>query len=176
MKTRILPFLAICVLAAPLAAAPQQNGKPLQGFRAEFLANLDEVQGKILDLATATPAEKFAWSPNGDVRTVSAVYMHIAGGNYFLATFLGAQPPKPSRDLEKTVTSKADVLAELKRSFEHLRKAANGVRDLEKPVKLFGNPTTQRGVLMTIVSHLHEHLGQSIAYARMNGIVPPWSR
>ena len=102
--------------------------------------------------------------------------MHIAGGNYFLATFLGVDPPKMNGDIEKNVTKKADVIAELKRSFEHLRSAVNATSDLEKPVKMFGTPTTHRGVLVTILSHLHEHLGQSVAYARMNGVVPPWSR
>ena len=79
-------------------------------------------------------------------------------------------------DIEKVITKKADVIAELKRSFEHLRNAVNATSDLEKPVKMFGTQTTHRGVLVTVLSHLHEHLGQSVAYARINGVVPPWSR
>ena len=182
MKTRITLALSLCLLALPLlakqnTAAPQaQNGKAPAGWRAEFLANLDDVQEKILDLASATPAEKFSWRPSADIRSISEVYMHIAGGNYFLATFLGVPAPKMNGDIEKTVTAKADVLAELKKSFEHLRNAVAGASDLEKPVKMFGKPSTYRGVEMTMLSHLHEHLGQSIAYARMNGVVPPWSR
>lgn len=178
------PFaLAVLALAVPILAAvkaPQQNAArpapPSNGFRAEFLTNLDDVQEKILELAESTPAEKFTWRPGGGVRSISEVYMHVAGGNYFLATFLGAEAPQRPRDLEKTVTNKAEVVAELKRSFEHLRSAVSRTEDLEKPVKMFGNPTTHRGVLVTILSHLHEHLGQAIAYARMNGVVPPWSR
>ena len=112
----------------------------------------------------------------GDIRSISEVYMHIAGGNYFLATFLGVPAPKRTQDLEKTVTKKADVIAELKRSFEHLRAAASKTEDLEKQVKMFGSSTSHRGVMVTMLSHLHEHLGQSIAYGRMNGVVPPWSR
>src|SRR5204862_4249134 len=90
------------LLAAPMLFA-QQNAKKLPqnaaaaakgGFRAEFLADLDEVQKKIVDLANAVPAEKYTWRPNADVRSVSEVYMHIAGGNYFLATLVGAQPPE----------------------------------------------------------------------------------
>jgi uncharacterized damage-inducible protein DinB len=163
-----LPLLAAKPVPHPSAAA--------QGFRAEFIANLDEVQDKILSLAEATPAEAYAWKPGSGVRSVSEVYMHLAGGNYFLSTFLGQKPPKMNGDLEKTVTKKADVIAELKRSFDHLRAAANSVKDLEKPVKMFGNNTSQRGVMVTMLSHLHEHLGQSVAYARMNSVVPPWSR
>ncbi|HKR66688.1 MAG TPA: DinB family protein [Thermoanaerobaculia bacterium] len=174
MKVLRLSFLALILPTLAFAKTPLPV-KPA-GFNAEFVANLDEVQEKIITLAEATPQEAFAWRPASGVRSISEVYMHIAGGNYFLATFVGVKPPKMADDLEKTVTKKADVIAELKRSFEHLRKAALSAKDLEHPVKMFGNQTTYRGVLMTMLSHLHEHLGQSIAYARMNGVVPPWSR
>src|SRR4051812_38061246 len=89
------------LLAAPMLFA-QQNAKKLPqnsaaatkgGFRAEFLADLDDVQKKIIDLANAVPAEKYGWRPSADVRSVSEVYMHVAGGNYFLATFVGVKPP-----------------------------------------------------------------------------------
>jgi uncharacterized damage-inducible protein DinB len=167
----LLPVLpAAAVQNAPKAAAPA-----LTGFRAEFLANLDDVQGKLISLAETTPAEKFTWRPSGDVRSISEVYMHIAGSNYFLASFLGAEAPKTNGDAETKVTKKADVIAEMKKSFEHLRTAVRKANDLEKRVKMFGSSTTHRGVLVTILGHLHEHLGQSIAYARMNGITPPWS-
>ena len=185
MKRHALPlFLALLAPVLAFARAPQQQNAPRPqapapkptGFRAEFLANLDEVQEKIMDLAESTPADKFSWRPAPGVRSISEVYMHVAGGNYFLATFVGVKPPANMPDLEKDITRKADVIAELKRSFDHLRHAAAGANDLEKPVKMFGNQTTYRGVLVTMLSHLHEHLGQSIAYGRMNGVIPPWSR
>jgi len=175
LRTLLIALTLPVIAFAKAQNAPRQM-PPATGFRTEFLANLDEVQEKIVALAEATPAEKFAWRPAGDIRSISEVYMHIAGGNYFLATFLGVEPPKKDLDLEKNITKKAEVVAELKRSFDHLRTAAGRVDDLEKPVKMFGNSTTNRGVLVTILSHLHEHLGQSIAYARMNGVAPPWSR
>jgi len=171
------------LLAAPMLFA-QQNAKKLpqnaaakNGFRAEFLADLDEVQKKIIDLASAVPAEKYTWRPSADVRSVSEVYMHIAGGNYFLATFVGVQPPDDMpKDIEK-ISDKQQVLAALRKSFEHVRTVVKNTSDadFDKPVKLFGNPTTERGVFVTLLNHLHEHLGQSIAYARMNGVTPPWS-
>ena len=180
MKSLRLAVLALLVPIAAFAKVPQQNAaRPapaLNGFRAEFFASLDEVEEKIMHLAESTPADKFTWRPASDVRSVSEVYMHIAGGNYFLATFLGIPAPNRTSDLEKNVTKKADVVAELKRSFEHLRAAANRTEDLEKQVKMFGSTTSHRGVMITMLSHLHEHLGQSIAYGRMNGVVPPWSR
>ena len=171
----VLPTLAFAAQNQPKAALPA--AKVPQGFRAEFLANLDDVQDKIMKLAEATPAEKYSWRPSADVRSISEVYTHIAGSNYFLCTFLGIDPPAGmDQDMEKHVTKKADVLAELHKSFDYLRAAASSNTDLEKSVKMFGMQTTHRGVYMTILSHLHEHLGQSIAYARMNGVVPPWSR
>jgi uncharacterized damage-inducible protein DinB len=176
---RPLAAAALAILVPVIASARQTPTKSTPtsatGIRAEMVANLDEVEQKLLDLAEATPPEKYTWRPSKDVRSISEVYMHIASSNYFLATFVGAPAPKAAGDPEKTITRKADVIAELKKSFDDLRTVVLTAPDLDKAVKLFGNQTTRRGVLLTIVSHLHEHLGQSIAYARMNGIVPPWS-
>jgi uncharacterized damage-inducible protein DinB len=169
--------LAIALLFAfPLFAAKPAGGTP-KGFRAEFLADLDEAEKKIIDLAAAVPADKYAWRPAEGVRSISEVYTHIAGANYFLATFVGAKPPADMpQDIEK-ITDKTKVLAELKKSFDFLRTtfANTPDADFEKSVKMFNDTTTERGVYVTILTHLHEHLGQSIAYARMNGVVPPWS-
>jgi uncharacterized damage-inducible protein DinB len=178
MKVRLLLIaLVLPVFAqARTPTAPRVAAPPLTGFRAEFVANLDEVERKILDLAESTPADKYSWRPAGDVRSISEVYMHIAGSNYFLATYLGTPAPTPARDLEKSVTRKDSVIAELRKSFDHLRSAAAHTKNLDAQVKLFNNPTTHRGVMLTILTHVHEHLGQSIAYARTNGVTPPWSR
>jgi uncharacterized damage-inducible protein DinB len=176
----LVPSLVFGAQNTPRASAPAAipTPAPKAGFRADFFANLDEVEEKILALAEATPQEKFAWRPANGIRSVSEVYMHVAGGNYFLATFIGAKAPARNGDMEKTVTAKADVIAELKASFQHLRNAVNALSDadLEKTVKMFGKQTSYRSVLLTMISHLHEHLGQSIAYARSNGVVPPWSQ
>lgn len=171
-----LLFPALAHARAQNAPRPQNSAPKPTGFKAEFVISLDEVESKILELAESTPAEKYGWRPAPGVRSISEVYMHVAGGNYFLCTFLGVNPPKRNGDLEKTITKKADVIAELRRSFEHLRSAALAANELERPVKMFGNTTSHRGVLITVLNHLHEHLGQAIAYARMNGVVPPWSR
>lgn len=179
MKVLALPFLLIA-LALPASALPPRNtasipSKPVTGFPAEFRAQLLEVEEKIVGLAEATPADKYGWRPAGDIRSISEVYMHIAGWNYYLSTFLGAKTQPYSGDYEKTITRKAEVVAELKKSFQHLRNVVDKTPDLEKPVKMMGMTTTNRGVMMTMLNHLHEHLGQSIAYARMNSVVPPWS-
>jgi uncharacterized damage-inducible protein DinB len=167
-------MIAIRALLAVILALPPA---PKSGFRAEFLHDLDDVQKKIMDLAAAMPAEKYSWRPAPGVRSVSAVYMHIAGGNYFLASFMGTKPPVYDEQTLERIHDKERVLAELKKSFVHLRTAALNASDadLDKPIKMFGNDTTERAGFMQALVHLHEHLGQSIAYARMNGVVPPWS-
>lgn len=164
--------LSSVVLAQP---ATRAAAKPAPGFREEFLGNLDEVQKKIVDLANAVPAEKYSWRPAEGVRSISEVFTHIAGGNYYLATFLGVPPPaEMPKEIEK-ITDKKKVLAELQKSFDHVRQIVKSDSDYERTVKLYGNDTTRRNVYMMMLNHLHEHLGQSVAYARMNGIVPPWS-
>jgi uncharacterized damage-inducible protein DinB len=148
------------------------------GIRAELLKQVKDAEKKIVDLAEAMPQEKYRWRPMEGVRSVSEVYMHVVGANYFLPSFAGVKPPEGlSRDMEKTVTEKAKVVEMLRRSFDHVRKAimSESDADLDKPAKLFGQETTVRDVLLTTVVHMHEHLGQSIAYARMNGVVPPWT-
>ena len=174
MKRSILTAL---LLASFLAAPRLRAADAPKGFRGELLTQLADVERKIEDLAEAVPESKYAWRPAEGVRSVSEVYMHIAGSNYFLLGFMGV--PKPaglSPDLEK-ITDKTKVMEALKASFAFLGDAVRKTSDadLEKPTKMFGRDTTYRDVLFTTANHLHEHLGQSIAYARMNGVVPPWS-
>jgi uncharacterized damage-inducible protein DinB len=176
MKTRhLVPCsLALAFLAAPAARAQA----PASGFRAEFLSQQDRVEKEILGLAEATPADKYGWRPVPGVRSISEVYIHIVGANYYLLGFAGIKLPAGlDKDMEKNVTEKSKVIDELKKSFAHVRAgiAATSDADLDKPVKFFGSDSTVRGVLLTAANHEHEHLGQSIAYARVNGIVPPWT-
>jgi uncharacterized damage-inducible protein DinB len=178
--SRLVPSalaLTVFVASTSLAQTPAA-AVPTAGFRAEFLSQQDRVEKEILGLAEATPAEKYGWRPAPGVRSISEVYVHIVGGNYFLGGAAGIKPPAGlDREMEKKVTEKAKVIDELKQSFAHLRAgiAATNDADLDKPVKFFGSDSTVRGVLLTIANHEHEHLGQSIAYARVNGIVPPWT-
>jgi uncharacterized damage-inducible protein DinB len=175
------PFL-LCLIALSISlcvAAPvRAQETPSEGFRAEYLKQVDAVAEKLIELAEAVPADKYSWRPGEGVRSMGEVFVHTAAGNYFLMKFIGVQaPPDFSRDMEKNITEKAQVIAAMKKSFEHLRQAIlkTSDADLEKTVELFGQNTTYRDVFFTAAMHLHEHLGQSIAYARVNGIVPPWS-
>jgi uncharacterized damage-inducible protein DinB len=171
--------------ASPAAAASTASAAPataIPGFRGEFLAQQDSVEKEILGIAEATPADKYSWRPAPGVRSMSEVFIHIVGGNYGLGAFAGIKPPagwdmSAMMAMEKTVTEKAKVIEELKKSFAHLRAGIAPMpdADLDKSVKLFGRDFTVRGVLLIAANHEHEHLGQSIAYARMNGITPPWA-
>ncbi len=172
----VLAALVLAALVVTASAAPAQA--PAKGFRAEFLAQQAGVEKELLALAEATPAEKFSWRPAEGVRSISEVYMHVAGADYMIPSFAGVKVPDGiSRDMEKTVTQKAAVIEALKKSFAHLRAAVEATpdADLDKPVRFFGMDSTVRGLYLVVATHEHEHLGQSIAYARMNGIVPPWT-
>ncbi|MGH7644343.1 MAG: DinB family protein, partial [Gemmatimonadales bacterium] len=97
---------------------------------------------------------------------------------YFVLSFVGIKPPvELSGELETSMTQKAQVIDFLKKANDHARAAIRAVpdADLDKPTQMFGRQTTYRNAYMTLVSHVHEHLGQLIAYARSNGVAPPWS-
>jgi uncharacterized damage-inducible protein DinB len=172
--------IVVCLIVTTrvFAGDGKTSAQPAAGFRAEMIGQVEDVAKKIEDLADAIPAEKFSWRPGEGVRSVSEVFVHIAGSNYFFMTFIGVKPPmKMDPNMEKSVTTKDEVVKLLKPSFEHVRTAILSLSDkeLENTVKMFGNTVTYRNVLLTQLSHLHEHLGQSIAYARTNGVVPPWT-
>jgi len=181
MRTRrftVLGILAVSLAGIGAAAFAAEPAAPA-GFRAEFIAEVDSVGKKLTDLAAAEPQEKFGWRPAPGIRSVSEVYMHVAGGDFMLPSFMGVKVPAGiDRDMEKTVTDKAKVIETLKKSLDHVKSAAANMSDadLDKKVKIFGGrEVTQRAVFVLILNHMHEHLGQSIAYARMNGVAPPWS-
>ncbi|HEY3173778.1 MAG TPA: DinB family protein [Thermoanaerobaculia bacterium] len=181
---RVLPVVVLALVFASSVALGQTttpaapSAATVSGLRADIIWQLTDVEKKLVALAEAMPQEKYGWRPGDGIRSVSEVYMHVAGGNYFLSTFLGAKMPEGlSRDMEKTVTEKAKVVDALKRSFDHTRKAVEATpdSDLDKKVKFFGQEPSERMMMIVLVSHAHEHLGQSIAYARTNGVAPPWS-
>src|SRR5258708_3651181 len=93
--------------------------------------------------------------------------------------WLGTPPPAgfDVKGFEKSATDKAKVVATLKESFAHAKKAITAMSDadLERNLDWFGGKNTQRGILLFIVRHGAEHLGQSIAYARFSGVTPPWT-
>ena len=163
-----------------IASRPAAATAPATGFRADFLGLLEQVSKQIVDLAEAVPADKYSWRPAPGVRSISEVYMHIVGGNSYLPSFMGVPPMAGTeRGMEKKVTDKAQVVKLLKDSLAHVKTVVQNTpdADLDKKVKIFGGQeVTERALIMIMGNHLHEHLGQSIAYARANGVTPPWSQ
>ena len=172
--------LLLVLTAAPALShdIPTQENAP-SGVKGEMLGWIKDAEDKLTQLADATPEAKYAWRPGKDVRSTGEVFMHVAAANFGLPSFWGVAPPEGFKfdTYEKSLTKKADIQKALKDSFAHMETAFSAMSDadLEKPAEFFGTKTTVRGGYMLILSHVHEHLGQSIAYARMNGIVPPWT-
>ena len=171
-------LFAFCtfLITQPSAAQPAAP-KPLN-YQGQVIANLDYTAGNLIKLAEAIPAEKYSWRPAPGVRSVSEVFMHVTNANYFLLGHMGVERPADlPRNSEKAVTEKAQVVAWLKKSIEMVMQTVRNTSDadLQKPVRLFNTDNNYQGVILQMVSHIHEHLGQSIAYARSNGIAPPWS-
>jgi uncharacterized damage-inducible protein DinB len=162
----------------PTDRAPSANA-PTSGYRAEFLEDVAYYEQRYTRLAAAMPAEKYSWRPAEGVRSVGEVYTHIISANYGVARALGTPPPAgfDPKAIPALSGDKAKVLPVLKESFAHFRTAilALSDADADKPQKMFNRETTLRGSLMMIDRHWGEHLGQSIAYARVNGVVPPWT-
>jgi len=152
------------------------------GFAEEFQGQFEASARKLVALAEAMPAEKYSWRPMEGVASVGEVFMHIATYNYrYPDQNLGISPPAAAAGYavwEETVTGKAEAVRILAASMDHVRNVAAGLgsADMEKPTRLYGRDVAQWAVLLQLVTHMNEHLGQSIAYARMNGVVPPWSR
>ncbi len=188
-RTRLVTMLvASLALLAPLAAlahdaaaaAPAAAAAaPAAGFQSDLVKDYSEAIDHLLQLAEAVPADKYSWRPAEGVRTFSEVFMHVAAGNYMGAKSLGTPLPADvdPRKLE-SITDKDKVVAALRASVEHFEKAVAAVDNagLEQEVDLFGMKLNKRRVMLLMQGHAHEHTGQAIAYARVNGIVPPWSR
>jgi uncharacterized damage-inducible protein DinB len=167
-----------CALATLLAMPARAQQPPPAGIRGELLGRLDDAATKLDQLAAAIPQEKYGWRPGPGVRSVSEVLMHVGGNNYLLLTFVGIESPVALDDrLEGSLTDRERVTEFLRRSFERVRAALRALpdADLDRAASMLGRPTTYRNVYLGTVTHAHEHLGQLIAYARVNGIAPPWS-
>jgi uncharacterized damage-inducible protein DinB len=179
-STLTVILLGIAAIRVAAQVNPYKEGTPgVTGFRSEVMAEVMVQEGKFTRLAEAIPADKYNWRPAADVRSFAEVFLHVSAANYNLYKLVGTPAPTgiDVKNLEKSTTEKAKVVAALKDSFAHAKQAIKAMpdADLEKSMDWFGGKNTERGVLLFIVRHAAEHLGQSIAYARMAGVVPPWT-
>lgn len=181
IRLTTLTAAALLTIALPLTAQTRQ------GVMGELTGDLAQVEKKLLGLAKAMPEAAYDWRPSSGARTTRETFLHIAADNYFLPGLLGTAPPaetgittdfKTAAAFEKKSMKKDAVIAELEKSFDFLRKsmAASPDAKMDEAVEFFGQKNTTRGVWIVTATHLHEHLGQLIAYARSNNITPPWSK
>jgi uncharacterized damage-inducible protein DinB len=179
----VLLFLCAAVLFVPSAFSQEQHADEVEvatAVRDRFVRHFEQSSRKMVSLSDAMPAEDYTWSPGDGVMSVARVYAHIARYNYYyLESSLGiAAPAGVDLDSMEELTDKEAVRRVLIASVEHVKQhvPAMTVADLSRTVKLYGEDVSGWAVLLQLVAHMNEHVGQSVAYARMNGVKPPWSR
>ena len=169
-------LLFVCLGLSSLLSLAQTAPEGIwQGYDGEW----KHVSQQLIALAEATPADKFAWRPAPGVRSTSEVYMHIVMANFYLLSVTGPKMPADLKEgMDKTVTSKAEVIGWLKRSLDAVKEAhlAEKPADLTRKVHIADRDATVDGMYLRILVHANEHMGQLVAYARMTGVVPPWSK
>lgn len=181
-SVRFVVLNAAMTLAAAAPLAAQAN------VVADLVSDVNEAEKKIVALANAIPAEKWDWRPGTGVRSIGEVFKHIAADNYLIPAALGhaadastgikGEDYKTAVAYEARKMDKAQTIAELQKSFAHLKTSMQATQPAKmgEQVKLFGAPFTMQRAWILGTTHLHEHLGQLIAYARSNNVKPPWSQ
>jgi uncharacterized damage-inducible protein DinB len=165
---------------AQQAATSEDKTAPSYDMKAQAALDLQQLQKKYVDLAQALPAEKFTWRPEAGVRSVSELFLHVAGANYNFPPMMTGTAPAAGYNkegFEKSTTDKTKVIEQLNKSFAYAIASVQNMSnaDFAKPEKKLGPEANDGDVIYLMVMHNHEHLGQSIAYARMNGVTPPWT-
>jgi len=158
---------------------------PATPAAADILLSFSDSEKKVIALAKAVPEEKYAWRPGPGVRSFSEVFVHIASANQLLlklasSTLSHEELDKATEEqskIEKQQLTKEQILKMLTETFAAVRKSLETATAaaLARDADFFGTATTRRAIYVSLDVHIGEHLGQAIAYARMNGIVPPWS-
>jgi uncharacterized damage-inducible protein DinB len=149
-------------------------------FKSASLADIKDCENKFVGLAKAIPADQYTWRPGEGVRSIGEVFLHIIAADYGMTSMLGTPPPEGfnRQGFEKSTTDKDKIIDQMSKAFAYVESALEKTPDseLQKQMKLFGGKEGTGGdVLFLMITDLHEHLGQAIAYARMKGVVPPWT-
>jgi len=181
----LIPTMLLVAAAGMLTSAPPAPAQSIDvsGLRADMIADISTLESKYVSLAEAMPAATYDWSPMEGVRSVGEVFCHMAGANFGIPRYFGVDAPAEAATLESKCDTddleslKTGAIESLRKSFVFAKQAIADVPDanLDDATKLFGRDTTKRAAMLLYVTHMHEHLGQSVAYARSNGVVPPWS-
>lgn len=158
---------------------PLQAQKASNNFKNQFTKHF-EYASRVLSLAKEMPAEKFSWRPEEGVSSVEEVYTHIARYNFYYPKNSLGIPAPDDVDIEniESITGKEEVVEILERSIEHVKESVQKMPEskLQEETELYGRTVNGQAVLMQLITHMSEHVGQSIAYARINGVVPPWNQ
>jgi len=180
---RFIVLNGALALACALPAAAQSAS-----VMSDLSSDVAETGKKFIALAKEIPADKYDWRPAPGIRSISEVIRHVASDNYLIPAALGhaADPStgikagdyKTAGAFEKKQATKDQTVADLEKSFANLKQSMQETTPakLGNQVKLFGATFTTQHLWVTGTTHMHEHLGQLIAYARMNGVKPPWSQ
>jgi uncharacterized damage-inducible protein DinB len=187
MKTPILSLVCLVwVLNTSAVAMDAQTSDnsidrtaPSYDMKGQALLDLRAVNKKCVDLAEALPTGKLTWRPSPDTRSFAEVFLHVAGERYQILSMMGANPPAgfKAREFEKSTTDKDRIVEDLNQSWDFANETINGMSnaDFAKLLPKLGPQANEGDVVYILVADAHEHLGQLIAYARQNGIVPPWT-
>jgi hypothetical protein len=185
MSAALAATVALAAGARDAHAQDLPNRETAIEIRKQFISDLDSLQRRFLALANAFPADKYAWRPGPGVRSVGEVFMHVASEYYVYAPMAYGAARSPviprGQDAFKTFeakSTKADVMKHLEEGFAYTKQQLEGIdpKAITGKQKLFGGDHTIIETSFAMTDDLHEHLGQLIAYARMNGVVPPWSK
>jgi uncharacterized damage-inducible protein DinB len=187
-KLLLLSLAVLCVVGATTvnisaqnqnAAASSDHTAPSYDMKAQSLLDLERLQKKFVDLLNVVPADKLTWRPSADSRSFAELFLHVAGERYGILSLMGAEKPSgfDGKTFQKSTTDKAQILVELNRTWDFAQKAINGMTnaDFARLMPKLGPQANAGDVVYILVGDAHEHLGQAVAYARMNGIVPPWT-
>lgn len=186
MKEASLRFLAVLLSLGALALATPalyaddvDHTAPSYDMKGQALLDLETMQKKFVDLANALPADKLTWRPSADSRSFAEVFLHVAAERYGILGLMGAETPAgvDRKGLEKSTIDRARIVDELNKSWDFAKKTIEAMTNAEfaKLLPKLGPQANAGDVVYILVADNHEHLGQSIAYARENGIVPPWT-
>ena len=187
MKTPILSSLCLASLLnasavathAQAPASPSDTTAPSYDMKAQALIDMEGVNKKCVELAQALPSDKLTWRPSPDTRSFAEVFLHVAGERYGILSMMGATPPAgfKASEYEKSTTEKDRIVEDLNQSLDFTTKTINGMSnaDFAKLLPKLGPQANEGDVVYILVADAHEHLGQLVAYARQNGIVPPWT-
>src|SRR5579871_141223 len=193
MRTTCLPVI---LLGSAILAPAQGQKAAISPVQQDLLNTFSSAASRAVMLAKAIPADKLSWRPMEGVRSFNEVFVHMAGSTLLFCSYAGVKIPQgPAHDLatvymkrgfempeifaaEAAIKDPAKIVEVMQQSFDQARELIRNMpdADLDKTVDFFGTPYTERRLMMSLSEHLAEHLGQAIAYSRVNHIVPPWSQ